>query len=963
LRLTKARGSAEHTGMDFSDVSFATPQLRKGPTSRLLKRRSQAAPVALSSSAANSPQGGVTATPPNIRKSVADSLFNQTAAAMNATNAAAGTATNMFGYNATQYHLDVSTTATAGNRTAAAGNAALLDPFSKSVLNADETVYGVVPGLRATDNLYVDFLATISDEASGLQALDQVAELEELISGHDGALKEYARGHKNNLPHLNQKNMKEVVTNFANERNTWRLLGKLYHDRLTPNDDDDDEEIPMALAKTSEKALIQRLFRQDRKLREGQIVVDWLEFNERFLLDEKTRLEFFSEGAVCWENTLQVIQDGGGINYRRPIVSQIDPDAPRREGKPIHDLDQQDQNQLLRTMFAFIRAGLLETAQDLCLKMGQPWRAATLEGWKLFHDPNYAPSGHAHAGHDEKLAAEGNKNRDIWKKAVWRMLGDDKMGLHERAIYAPFCGNVDFLLRSCCQGWEDCLWAYAKCMVDLRVETEIRESMPRSFAELPRQYWSANKTNFEEIFTAISCLEIAEARHQAADPFRVVQKFLILGELNVLLDTLDRWTGDFGDDDSVNVGVGDPAAGVVAVTDPQVLRFLAHVVIVLRRVVPDQVDFSKGQMLLKRYVQFLISKDRINQVAWYTAQLPVETQIEMYASFLEAVLVDSDRRLALALAAENGLPIKAIKSRVVANIFAMEASDADAADEEEEEDVLVKRKIDSLTWLVYDKGQRDEAVYMTNRLIRRLVATDKFEAAKAACDKMPEDSIPTINAHCRSAGEGEEGEGEEGELNATQSNAVAEYLCWQLYFRAKEAFSDWFEHFHKGKPVQPQLPDNPSFTERAAHGERTKQYAVDLERWQSNQEHQSREACDRLYAAITFSGGWLVDQHGEKEGEDGEQEADQQRSLEIDYLRKLCLPQLVLLLHSVLHNTGQFKRALQIADLIAAEDHCLYQVYVQDNMRELLAKLNQSSLEAMAAAGANLDAWGCQAKA
>ncbi len=41
----------------------------------------------------------------------------------------------------------------------------------------------------------------------------------------------------------------------------------------------------------------------------------------------------------------------------------------------------------------------------------------------------------------------------------------------------------------------------------------------------------------------------------------------------------------------------------------------------------------------------------------------------MYAEFLETVNVESDRRLALTLAIESGLPISAIKSRVVQNIF------------------------------------------------------------------------------------------------------------------------------------------------------------------------------------------------------------------------------------------------------------------------------------------------------
>ena len=119
------------------------------------------------------------------------------------------------------------------------------------------------------------------------------------------------------------------------------------------------------------------------------------------------------------ESTFFQDQSKGTSTYRRPIVSQIDPDAPRREGRPMHDLDVQDQHQMLKTMFLCVRAGLLETAQDLAVKMGQSWRAAALEGWKLFHDPNYDAGDRRP---DEKSVAEGNKNRDIWKKVVWKMI-------------------------------------------------------------------------------------------------------------------------------------------------------------------------------------------------------------------------------------------------------------------------------------------------------------------------------------------------------------------------------------------------------------------------------------------------------------------------------------------------------------------------------------------------------------
>ncbi len=43
-------------------------------------------------------------------------------------------------------------------------------------------------------------------------------------------------------------------------------------------------------------------------------------------------------------------------------------------------------------------------------------------------------------------------------------------------------------------------------------------------------------------------------------------------------------------------------------------------------------------------------------------------------------------------------------------------------------------------------------------------------------------------------------------------------------------------------------------------------------------------------------------------------------------LRQLCLPLICFLLHTVLHTTQQYKQCLQLADIIASEQHQLYTV-------------------------------------
>lgn len=45
-----------------------------------------------------------------------------------------------------------------------------------------------------------------------------------------------------------------------------------------------------------------------------------------------------------------------------------------------------------------------------------------------------------------------------------------------------------------------------------------------------------------------------------------------------------------------------------------------------------------------------------------------------------------------------------------------------------------------------------------------------------------------------------------------------------------------------------------------------------------------------------------------------------------DYLRTSCIPETVLLLYSVLSESGQHEECIQLADIIASEKHCIYKV-------------------------------------
>ncbi len=77
-------------------------------------------------------------------------------------------------------------------------------------------------------------------------------------------------------------------------------------------------------------------------------------------------------------------------------------------------------------------------AQELCVTQGQAWRAATLEGWRLHHDPNYGKSECVRCVRcdlcasrpfidvvmDEMEPVEGNATRDLWKLCTWQLSSD-----------------------------------------------------------------------------------------------------------------------------------------------------------------------------------------------------------------------------------------------------------------------------------------------------------------------------------------------------------------------------------------------------------------------------------------------------------------------------------------------------------------------------------------------------------
>ncbi|XP_061839572.1 nuclear pore complex protein Nup107 [Nerophis lumbriciformis] len=767
--------------------------------------------------------------------------------------------------------------------------------LSSALLKEDD------PGEEAATGLFPDFLASFLKHSSSA--------VFELLEDYQTLCLDKVEMLQSVVLRAGQ-NSKTAVVHWLLQQEycSWRLITSLYKDRVQLAMED-DMMVDMASPSESEKVVVERLFHHDAVIRQSQLVVDWLESIAKDQIGAfSDNIEFYAKN-VCWENTQHALKlrRERGTSFTVPLVTELDPDAPLRQQRPLADLDREDDARLLKNLFTLIRAGMTEEAQRLCTRCGQAWRASTLEGWKLYHDPNMT------SGSIELQPVEGNPQRGIWKVCCWRMAEEEQFNRYERAVYASLSGNLKPLL-AVCESWEDSVWAYFRVMVDSLVEKHLMSSgmFHQELETMPREYLEANWT-MEKVFEELQASESKRVLEETREHYHVIQKFVILGDLDGLLEEFSDW-----------LTASKPLPS-------HLLRFMAHLLMFFRSLglaLKEDVCLD----VLKAYIALLIRDQQTELVASYVSQLPVELATAQYAAFLETVTEPELRPRCLQLATEAGLDVAAVTKLVVETVrenddteFMHHSQTLKTGTTKEDQ-----KRIDVIDWLLFDAAHRAEALKQSNAIMRRFLALEKHDAAKAVFSKVPEDSMREI--YCQWSGLSQT-----TPLPAEDENAIREHLCIRAYLEAYEAFSDWFSHISSA-PQKPTPAPEVKFTVKVANEMREKEYQASSAAWSSSLDVLTEDVKERIYNVLLFvDGGWMVDNR-----QDSEQHAE--RSHQMAALRSLCLPRLSFLLLNVLQNSSRHQEALRLADIISSDQHCLYQVFSKEELKRFLLKLRESSL-------------------
>ena len=299
-------------------------------------------------------------------------------------------------------------------------------------------------------------------------------------------------------------------------------------------------------------------------------------------------------------------------------------------------------------------------------------------------------------------------------------------------------------------------------------------------------------------------------------------------------------------------------------------------------------------------------------------------------------------------------------------------------------------KINAIDWIVYDSTQRLRLLEYANLSMRYfLLERQNLDAGKTVYAKIPSDTMATVLAEYNFSKDGSLA------LNSTLNhsdlglqafienlprnvaNVIKEYLCFKEYIDAIGLYNEWFEFFHKEKPVKPKHEtdaarqtsgnDQQSFAERMAHDYQLKQYEDLSNRWYSKALLYSEKVRVKLLSVLKFPvNGWMVDidsdrheliddDEDENENESNMDEDTERsgnvtkidgntRAAQLNGLRKFYLPNICFLLADMLNKMNLNKELIRLSDLVASENYKLYNLFEKQQMRSFLKKISNASI-------------------
>ncbi|KAF2102931.1 hypothetical protein NA57DRAFT_31895 [Rhizodiscina lignyota] len=179
----------------------------------------------------------------------------------------------------------------------------------------------------------------------------------------------------------------------------------------------------------------------------------WMDTREKLKGEKRIRLWDMPSSAGS-----QPHNDGEG----RRLVTQLDPDAPSRQGRVLEPNDMESEKPIWETCFRLLRSGVpWDDVRGWFEERGEQWRAATL--------------GKIGETQQCKTNTAGPDCGALWRRICFRIAQASGVPTHERAVYGLLAGDLESAFSQC-RDWDDFLYVHYNAFLLSRFEKYLRES-------------------------------------------------------------------------------------------------------------------------------------------------------------------------------------------------------------------------------------------------------------------------------------------------------------------------------------------------------------------------------------------------------------------------------------------------------------------------------------------------------
>lgn len=203
----------------------------------------------------------------------------------------------------------------------------------------------------------------------------------------------------------------------------------------------------------------------------------------------------------------------------KDLISQLDPDAPTRQMRPLDAKDTDQERAVSEACFQMLRAGVeWGEITEWLNERGENWRAVSL--------------GIACEEQAARTNVEGSDYGSLWRKVCYAVARNGDTPTHEKALYGLCAGDLPTSLSQC-KSWDDHIYAHFNALILGHFHSWLRENASESLEQIDEEAFPS-PTALEAMGEGYVGAEIVNSlkgnentRGEALSPIKQVQGALI----------------------------------------------------------------------------------------------------------------------------------------------------------------------------------------------------------------------------------------------------------------------------------------------------------------------------------------------------------------------------------------------------------------------------------------------------